>query len=487
LDCGQPRLQITCDTVDDLKLIDCVEKLRTRLIEDVPTLSATLQQIRARDFRSVGADELRSTLVATTLKLPTTTAEDLRRLRREMDALLADADTPLRQDNPKLWEQLAKLLRAVDSDSPQPTFIQRLAACPNLLSAVQLAQQEFPMLTGRKVYQFLLAIGYPAATPSSETMRLLFRLGQVNTPELDAHSRRSYFETMQHISRVTQIPLNELDYMLGLYSGGHRVIGYKASCGPQPRCAECGITSACNYFKHNPPAARQSATIIPIKDWAHDERPRERYLAGERLSSAELLGIILRTGSGSRSAIDLGRELIHKFGNLHNLESASIAQICEIPGIGPAKAVEIKAAIELGRRIVQPAADTRDGLKSVASSRDVFDLFRPHFKAMTQEEFLLLALNTKNKIQRHFTISRGTLNSSIVHPRDVFKPALTEAAAGVIFVHNHPSGDPAPSPEDHALTRRLVEAGNILGIKVLDHVIVGSQRYYSFADEGTLG
>jgi DNA repair protein RadC len=237
--------------------------------------------------------------------------------------------------------------------------------------------------------------------------------------------------------------------------------------------------------KHHPP--KPIVQNVPIKNWAHEERPRERMLAGERLSSAELLAIILRTGTGTRSALDLGRELINKFGTLHALEKASISQLTEVPGIGPAKAIEIKAAIELGRRVVQPAADVRDGLKSLGSSRDVFDMYRARYKSATQEEFLLLVLNTKNKIQREVSISVGTLNASIVHPRDVFKPALAEAAAGVVFVHNHPSGDPAPSPEDHALTRRLVEAGNILGIKVLDHVVIGAQTFFSFADNGLLG
>jgi len=194
--------------------------------------------------------------------------------------------------------------------------------------------------------------------------------------------------------------------------------------------------------------------------------------------------VVLRTGSGRRSAVDLGRQLLSEFGSLHRLEKASPRDLTRVKGIGLAKAVEIKAAIELGRRITQPAADERDGLKPVGCSRDVFDLYRPRYKSATQEEFLLLVLNTKNRIQREVVVSVGTLNSSIVHPRDVFNHALREAAAGVIFVHNHPSGDPTPSPEDHALTKRLAEAGSLLGIKVMDHIIIGSQKYYSFADEG---
>lgn len=155
-------------------------------------------------------------------------------------------------------------------------------------------------------------------------------------------------------------------------------------------------------------------------------------------------------------------------------------------GIGPAKAVEIKAAIELGKRVTASEHDPRKEWNPISGSRDIFQKYRTRYKAATQEEFLLVILNTKHKIQKDVSISVGTLNSSIVHPRDVFHHALREAAASVIFVHNHPSGDPTPSPEDFSITKRLAEAGTILGIKVLDHIIIGSHDYYSFADSGTL-
>src|SRR5690606_21513511 len=142
------------------------------------------------------------------------------------------------------------------------------------------------------------------------------------------------------------------------------------------------------------------------------------------------------TGSGRLSAVELARELLHTFGTLHDLEKASPQEIVERmrgKGIGPAKAVEICAAIELGRRVTQPAADTRLGQRMMATSRDVFELCRPRYKAATQEEFLLLVINTKNRLQKEVPVSLGTLNSSIVHPRDVFRHALREAAAAVIF------------------------------------------------------
>ncbi|MGI8905375.1 MAG: RadC family protein [Candidatus Sumerlaeaceae bacterium] len=476
--------------MEELNLIDWIERLRGRLLSDVPALAETLEHIRSRDYRTLSLDHLKERLIAVTLGIDDSMPEGRREIRRQLNALDSNELERGHNEHGKTVQQLSESLQLLTKTSQNGNsttpFAERLANCPNLITAVALVAKEFPFLRGRKPYEFLLAIGYPAAIPAADTMRFLFRLGQVTTRDLNAQTTRNYFERMQHLSRVSNVPLPELDYLFGSYSGARKKKGFPVPCGNTPRCAECTLTSFCSYVKHNPPQPIQPRNV-PIKAWAHDERPRERMLSGERLSSAELIAIILRTGSGSRSALDLGRELIHKFGTLHGLETASIADITTVRGIGKAKAVEIKAAIELGKRITQPAADARDGLKSLGSSRDVFDMYRPRFKSATQEEFVLLALNTKNKIQREFSISVGTLNASIVHPRDVFKPALAEAAAGVVFVHNHPSGDPSPSPEDHALTRRLVEAGNILGIKVLDHVIVGAQRYYSFADEGMLG
>ncbi|MBA2669931.1 MAG: DNA repair protein RadC [Gemmatimonadetes bacterium] len=280
--------------------------------------------------------------------------------------------------------------------------------------------------------------------------------------------------------------MGELDLLIGLFSGARKSSHVDPVCTTNPSCGACSVAPYCTYVRYRtaPPSVPATRSI---KEWAVDERPRERLLAGERLSNAELLAIILRNGSGGSSALDLARELLARFKTLHRLGSAGVDEISGVRGIGPAKAAEIRAALELGRRVMQPENDDRDGLRTVTSSRDVFDFYRPRYKNATQEEFVLLALNTKNRITREVTISVGTLNSSIVHPRDVFNHALREAAAGVIFLHNHPSGDPAPSREDITLTTRLCEAGRLLGIKVLDHVIVGATRYYSFADEGALG
>lgn len=225
-----------------------------------------------------------------------------------------------------------------------------------------------------------------------------------------------------------------------------------------------------------------------IKEWPADERPREKILnkgAGS-LSDAELLALIIRTGDTvtRKSAIDLGRDIISHFGNnLRELGSAEIGELTAIKGMGLAKAAGIKAAFTLAARF---QARRLENLDRFTSPRQVFDYFHHEFRDSRKEYFLVLLLDGKNRIIRRVQISEGSLNQSIVHPREVFNPAVRESAAALILVHNHPTGDPAPSAEDIAITRRLKEAGDLMGIKVLDHIIVGDGEYLSFVERGLL-
>jgi DNA repair protein RadC len=225
-----------------------------------------------------------------------------------------------------------------------------------------------------------------------------------------------------------------------------------------------------------------------IKDWPEAERPRERLLQhGEgALSDAHLLALLLRTGdyASGATAVDVARQLLVRFaGDLEALSAATVKELCQTPGIGLAKACEIKAACEIGRRLLACQAGP---LAQVRSSRDVANHYMPLLAGKKREQFQVILLDRKNRITRHVMVSQGSLTASVVHPREVFNPAVRDSAAAVIFVHNHPSGDPQPSQEDRELTARLVKAGNVLGIQVLDHIIVGRNTYMSFADEGLL-
>ena len=224
-----------------------------------------------------------------------------------------------------------------------------------------------------------------------------------------------------------------------------------------------------------------------IKDWPADERPREKLLArgAEALTHAELLALIIRTGAASEgsSAVDLARALLSRFGSLRQLAAASIAELCEQPGIGPAKAAEIQALFQIARHFADQRLQPGQAYRS---SRDAFAHFHERLCDYRKEVFLALLLDSKNRLIKEVQISEGSLNASIVHPREVFAPALRTSAAAVLFVHNHPSGDPDPSSEDLEITHRLKQVGEIMGVRVLDHIIIGNGAYVSLADRGML-
>lgn len=223
--------------------------------------------------------------------------------------------------------------------------------------------------------------------------------------------------------------------------------------------------------------------MAKIKDWPAGERPRERLIKEgcHALSDAQLLAILIRTGSDQANAVQLAIDLLDQFHELHNLANLSIKELCSIRGIGPAKAAQLKAAFELGRRSLAPPVSQRT---RIHSSQDIYRHFSPAFGHLKKEMFKIVLLDQKNKIIRDVLVSEGSLTLTVVHPREVFNPAVRDSAASVIFLHNHPSGDPTPSHEDRELTRRLIAAGDLMGIQVLDHVIIGDNQYFSFSDAG---
>ncbi len=222
-----------------------------------------------------------------------------------------------------------------------------------------------------------------------------------------------------------------------------------------------------------------------IREWPETERPRERLLTqgASALTDAQLLAILLRVGRRQTSAVQVGMEILRQVGGVGGLARCGVEELCAIPGIGTAKVAQLKAAIELGRRAA--AVPLSKGTR-ISSSRDLFNHFHSSLRDLRREVFKVVLLDAKHAILREETVSEGSLTLSIVHPREVFSLAVRESAAAVIFLHNHPSGDPAPSQEDRVLTARLVSAGEVLGIRVLDHLVIGDGRYVSFADQGWL-
>lgn len=220
-----------------------------------------------------------------------------------------------------------------------------------------------------------------------------------------------------------------------------------------------------------------------IRDVPTDERPRERLLkeGSHALSNQELIASILGTGTRQESVLQLSQRILHHFNGLRLLKDSTVDELKKIKGIGDSKAVQLLAALELGSRVHTFKQEER---YIIRSPEDVSRYVMEEMRFLTQEHFVALYLNTKNHVIHKKTIFIGSLNASIVHPREIFKEAFRYSAASVICLHNHPSGDPAPSREDIEVTKRLVESGKVIGIEMLDHIIIGDKKFISLKEKG---
>lgn len=220
-----------------------------------------------------------------------------------------------------------------------------------------------------------------------------------------------------------------------------------------------------------------------IRDVPSEDRPRERLLneGASVLSNQELLAIMLRSGTRQESVLHVAQRLLTHFQGLRLLKDASVDEITSLRGIGDSKAVQILASLELGKRFSRLQLAERVAIRSPEEGAE---LVMEDMRFLSQEHFVCLYLNTKNEVLHQQTVFVGSLNASIVHPREVFKEAFRHSAASVICFHNHPSGDPSPSREDTGITSRLVECGKMLGIEVLDHIVIGDQKFISLKEKG---
>jgi DNA repair protein RadC len=225
------------------------------------------------------------------------------------------------------------------------------------------------------------------------------------------------------------------------------------------------------------------STAYRITDLAEAERPRERLarLGPQALTSAELLAILLRVGVSGENAVQVGQRLLQYFGGLNGLHRADFGEVCSQHGIGTAKAAQIKAAIELGRRLTQASPEERP---AIHSPEDAAALVQYEMSALEQEELRVILLDTRNRVLHIDSVYRGSLNTSQVRIGELFRTAIRNNSAAMIVIHNHPSGDPAPSPDDVAVTRAIVQAGKLLDIEVLDHLVIGSGRFVSLKERG---
>lgn len=222
---------------------------------------------------------------------------------------------------------------------------------------------------------------------------------------------------------------------------------------------------------------------MKLKDLPLDDRPREKmFLRGvQSLSDSELIAILLRTGTKGESVIQVALNLIKKFGNISLLANQNAATISKIKGIGKNKAATLLAAFELSRRI--ESSNKWFTKNKITSPTDIAEIFIPILRDEVKEKFIVVCLNSANKIIKYEVISQGTLNSSLVHAREVFKTAFEHNSANIILIHNHPSGNPEPSSEDKNITQRLVQAGKLMDVNIFDHIIIAGDEYFSFVEK----
>jgi DNA repair protein RadC len=310
-----------------------------------------------------------------------------------------------------------------------------------------------------------------AASKRPELARFCRRLGAVPRSWGARRAARGVRDIVARMAAEAAAPDGEVWGALLAFCADER----HAVCSRVPHCAECPASEYCDYPTRRP----------TIKDLPATERPRERLLRGgeDGMSDTELLAIIIRSGSDKATALELAARLMSRFKDFRRLAESSAAELTQVRGIGPAKAAQIKAALAIARRY---ASQKLTPGTAVTGSEQLFRYMREKLYGLKKEHFLALMLDTKHRILRQEEVAVGSLNESVVHPREVFKTAIRESAAKVLFVHNHPSGNPEPSPQDRRLTARLCEAGRLVGIGVLDHLIVGDEGYFSFAEHGLL-
>jgi len=222
---------------------------------------------------------------------------------------------------------------------------------------------------------------------------------------------------------------------------------------------------------------------LTVKDLPLDDRPREKLLlrGSQNLSDAELVAILLRTGKKGKSVLEIAREIVSSEGNLAMLATRTVDSLQKVDGIGKDKAATLAAAFELSRRILSQSKWFSN--RKITSPQDIAEIFIPILRDDIKEKFIVVCLNSANKVIKYETISIGNLNSSVVHPREVFKVAIDNSSASIILIHNHPSGNPEPSNEDIRITKKIVDSGKILDIPVFDHLIIAGETYTSFVEK----
>ncbi len=472
-------------------LIEIWEQLKAFVLEHASSMARRLEDQREADWRNLSTSETQVLAILASLDLDFSSAGDRRRARRLLASLAAEAEGELlvaEEDNPLVVEpakveQLRTTLRWIAGNPPQ-RFLSGVSG-PRV--AIREIYRGAPSLRQLHAHKWLIAMGYPCGRPDSLRRRWLGRMGLMKMDNATPTSRvrEETLAAMERLAQAVQSPLAEVDLILEAFTNaGDMDFRHSALCTRIPRCHLCPLRNHCPFFREGL-AEDDSRQRHLSKVMRKGSQPRERLeeYGARALSDEELLAILLRTGSGGANVMDVATKLLKDADGLEGLARMSIAELSAQKGIGRVKAITIQAALELARRRGNAALLERHPL---TNSRAIYRYVASRYVGKTEEEFEVIPLDVKLRPINTITVSKGTINQTLVHAREAYKQAIRESAHSVIFVHNHPTGDPSPSREDFIITRRLVQAGEILGIRVHDHMIIGKGCYYSFSDEGKL-
>ncbi len=315
----------------------------------------------------------------------------------------------------------------------------------------------------------------PSTSADDEAVqRMLIRLGVLPAAGREEENSQHCDEFMRKVADAAEKRVERIYTVFLIFARGIDSENISPVCGRMPQCRQCGITRHCDYF--NSPAGAGKGARIPLAT-------RLRRESAECMSDAEILALVLGGSSTGKKHKKAAVLLIERFGDLRGVAGANYVELAALRDIEPAAALRMAAVNAFHKRV---QSQRRIHGTQVKCGQDFHDIYYPVLRDLKQEVFITVLLDQKHHIMRDIQVSVGTLTASLVHPREVFAGAIRESAAAVAFVHNHPSGDPAPSAEDRAITRRLCETAKVIGIRVLDHVIIGEGTYYSFVEEGIM-
>lgn len=493
----------------DLQIIDGFETLRAEFIAENPGLPPNTSAIPGQHVTDSGerpalkTPDVVQAWICARVGLTGRSSEERQWLRTLVRLATQDAGgagqvaeaaegslSALLRKHPKLIEEARRVAKAARKMEDEDAVVQAPGpgAGPRRDPVVQAkawakAIGGLGEIGGLRVWKFMCLLGDEIVVPEHAVRRFLFRLGLLDVEKFSGLADASAFvSAVQALSRLTGMEIAELDRLMAWHSGRVRGLSGGGLCVAKPRCSLCPLAAGCAWFRFRGTdgamggASKESASADRLK-----LRWRDQGL--DEMSDAELLTFAMGLGGDSEQVARTADDLIRRFGGLREIDAASLSELTAFRSIGEARARQIKAAFEIGRRLSGKSLVRGD---PVNGSEDVWLAFRERYRHIPQEHFIVLLLDTKNRLIKAEIVSKGTLSGSLAHPREVFKQAVRHSASAVILMHNHPSGDPEPSPEDFVVTEQLCEAGRILGIRVLDHVILGESEYFSFKDEGAM-